>query len=587
MFSKTILIGFNRNLIRPFRLHQYAANSTRLGQKSTVSLVRKFSSKDVNDGDERSSNELIKESTVRSNEKSDERSMDGYDSDNDLSKIGLPPETKDKVSIYDTNETVEEARMRLIRESEVIDFDQNAIYMYPAGLNYSMKSDRIFDLECKHIEPYRDFGSISLIQSNVLIIGSGLLGTSIAFWLKDIGSKALDVNVIDRDFKNLHSNTGLTASGIQQQFTTHECVELAQHSADFLRTTRRHLNLINKEPPDIDYCPTGNLILADENGVDLMENSFRVQTELGQKTVRLDPDTLKAKYPWLNTNGVKLATLGLENEGHFNSQPLLKSLRMKAEHLEARFWQCEFVDFNLHLISVTDQTNNILKLERCRHAMVRDMGGDLFMISFDQVVICAGAENYKFGPLLGLGDPTHPEVCMHLPVPLKKRKRYYYAFECNLGPGIDFPLLIDPSGVYCRPDNFAGRYIAGKMPSEDEEIDNNNSDVDYKYFDNIIRPVLERRVPAFKNLRLLRGWSCFEDVNTFDGLPLIGNHPFYENVTFVGGLGVHAAALAPAVGKAVAELILFDQYRTVDLTRFGWERFFSGYKFEEKESMKF
>lgn len=176
---------------------------------------------------------------------------------------------------------------------------------------------------------------------------------------------------------------------------------------------------------------------------------------------------------------------------------------------------------------------------------------------------------------------------MRFPIPLKKRKRYYYAFECDEGPGIDFPLLMDPSGVFCRPDNYAGRYITGKLPSENEEIDNNNSDVDYKYFENIIQPVLIQRVPAFKNLKLLRGWSCFEDVNTFDGLPLIGYHPFYDNITFVAGLGVHAAALAPAIGKAVAESILFDEYKSTDLTRFGWERFFIDHNFENKENLKF
>lgn len=176
---------------------------------------------------------------------------------------------------------------------------------------------------------------------------------------------------------------------------------------------------------------------------------------------------------------------------------------------------------------------------------------------------------------------------MRLPLPLKKRKRYFYAFECEEGPGIDFPMLIDPSGVFCRVDGYAGRYITGKLPSEnEEEIDNNNSDVDYKYFENIIQPVLASRVPAFRNLRLLRGWSCFEDVCTIDQMPILGHHPFFENVTIVGGLGVHAAALAPAIGKCIAEKLLFDEYQTVDLTRFGWERFFFDHRFDE-EQLKF
>lgn len=163
------------------------------------------------------------------------------------------------------------------------------------------------------------------------------------------------------------------------------------------------------------------------------------------------------------------------------------------------------------------------------------------------------------------------------------RKRYYFAFECTGEcPGLDFPLLIDPSGVFVRRDGLGGRFIAGKQPTEQEEIDNNNSDVDYRYFENRIQPVLARRVPAFGQLRLLRGWAAFEDVNTFDQQPIIGRHPYFHNVYFAAGLGVHAVQMAPAIGRAMQELTLLTKYKTIDLERFSWERVFAEKKLDDR-----
>ena len=156
----------------------------------------------------------------------------------------LRKESKES-SIYDFQETVQEVRARLRKESEVCHSSGASQSMYPAGWDYAMKFERIYNLEKCDTKPYKELGAQSLAMSDVLIIGGGLVGTSIAYWLRELGTDMLHVNVIDRDFKYLHSNSALSVSGLQQQFTTRELIELSQNSADFLRTTRRHLNVFN------------------------------------------------------------------------------------------------------------------------------------------------------------------------------------------------------------------------------------------------------------------------------------------------------------------------------------------------------
>lgn len=330
----------------------------------------------------------------------DEEKDEAKDDAKDLvpsEKSKVKKEAKKESSIYDFYETVEEVRARLRKESEVCRSSYASQYMYPAGWDYAMKFERIYDLEQCDTKPFKDLGAQSLAQSTVLIIGGGLLGTSIAYWLRELGIDMLDVNVIDRDFKYLHSNSALSVSGLQQQFTTREFIELSQVSADFLRTTRRHLNVFNKEPPDVDFCPTGNLILCRADNVERFLENVRMQNEFGQKTILLSREQLVEQFPWLNGTDVELGSLGLENEGHFNTQALLRGMKIKAENLQARFWECEFVDFNQHLVKVVDNSNMPLKLERTRSALVRDKGNDLFQIDFEAVVICCGPENAEFG----------------------------------------------------------------------------------------------------------------------------------------------------------------------------------------------
>lgn len=300
-------------------------------------------------------------------------------------------------SVYDFQETVEEVRARLRKESEICHSSVASQYMYPAGWDYAMKFERIYDLEKCDTKPFKDLGAGSLAISNVLIIGGGLVGTSIAYWLRELGIDMLDVNVIDRDYKYLHSNSALSVTGLQQQFSTREFIELSQVSAEFLRTTRRHLNVFNKEPPDVDYCPTGNLILCKPENVDAFLESVAMQNQLGLKTILMSREQLREQFPWLNCDDVELGSIGLENEGHFNSQSLLRAMKIKAENLQARFWECEFVDFNQHLIKVIDPSCTPLKLERTRRALIRDKGNELFQIDFDSVVICCGPENAEFG----------------------------------------------------------------------------------------------------------------------------------------------------------------------------------------------
>ena len=89
-----------------------------------------------------------------------------------------------------------------------------------------------------------------------------------------------------------------------------------------------------------------------------------------------------------------------------------------------------------------------------------------------------------------------------VPLPVEPRKRYVYNVHCPTGPGLDCPLVVDPTGTYFRREGWSGNYLCGRSPSEDEEPDCTNNDVDYDFFDEKVWPVIANRARCFESLKV-------------------------------------------------------------------------------------
>jgi glycine/D-amino acid oxidase-like deaminating enzyme len=89
------------------------------------------------------------------------------------------------------------------------------------------------------------------------------------------------------------------------------------------------------------------------------------------------------------------------------------------------------------------------------------------------------------------------------------------------------------------------------------------------------------RSAAFESLKLMRAWAGHIEWNTFDGNPVLGAHPDCTNFIFANGFSGHGAQHLPAAGRAIAELITYGEFRTLDLSRFGYERLLTGVRVPE------
>jgi glycine/D-amino acid oxidase-like deaminating enzyme len=160
-----------------------------------------------------------------------------------------------------------------------------------------------------------------------------------------------------------------------------------------------------------------------------------------------------------------------------------------------------------------------------------------------------------------------------LDLPVRPRKRFVYVFDCREElTGV--PLTIDPSGVWFRPES--GGYICGVSPDAADDPDCLDFELDYRPFEEIIWPTLAHRVPAFEAIKLIRAWTGHYDYNLLDQNVIVGPAPSLPNFLFANGFSGHGLQQSPAIGRALAELVTFGGYRTLDLSRFGYERVLAG-----------
>jgi len=374
---------------------------------------------------------------------------------------------------------------------------------------------------------------------DVAIVGGGVIGSAVAYFLA--ANSAFDgrVAVIERDPSYAHCTTSRSVGGIRQQFSTRENILLSQFAAEFVRRADEHL-AVEDAVPALGFVEQGYLFLADQGAVERMRANHALQRRCGARVALLDVEDLRSRYSWLDTAGVALGSLGIENEGWIDSHALLMAFKAKARALGA-----EYIEGEITGIEVKSE----------RVGGVRLASGK--SIACAALVNAAGARAAQIASMAGIILPVAP------------RKRQVFVFECRQHlPGC--PLVIDPTGMYFRPES--GLFLCGISPSASDDPDTFDHEVDYVPFELTLWPMLARRVPAFEAIKLRNAWACTYAYNILDQNAVIGPHPGIPNFYFANGFSGHGLQQSPGVGRAISELIVHGAYKSIDLTRFGFWR---------------
>ena len=189
-------------------------------------------------------------------------------------------------------------------------------------------------------------------------------------------------------------------------------------------------------------------------------------------------------------------------------------------------------------------------------------------MSCGTVVNASGTRGAKTARMAGIDMPVEP------------RKRYTFIFAAEKPLDRDLPLTIDPSGVHFRTDGTY--YMAGCPPDHDPAVDHDDFAMDHAIWENHVWPIIATRVPQFEAIKLVNSWTGHYDYNTLDQNAILGPHTEVANFMFLNGFSGHGLQQSPAMGRGIAELIAHGQFRTLDLSPFGYARIAAGEPFTEK-----
>jgi len=378
------------------------------------------------------------------------------------------------------------------------------------------------------------------LETDIAIIGAGIVGAATAYALK-VGLKTdLRVLLVERDTSYRLCSTARSAGGIRQQFSTPENIHLSLATLDLVRNLKRHFG----PDADVGFREHGYLVMASADGAATIRSNAAIQRAHGGDIHVADSTALAARFPWLATDGIAVGAYSTSGEGWADPSALMNLLRAAA------------ITAGAELVR-GDVTDLVTRADRVTHIRLADGQS----IAATHVVNAAGAWSGAVARLAGAHIPVEP------------RKRYVYVVDCREATD-DLrraPLTVDPTGVWFRPEGRA--FICGISPAEADEPPAEDLDqIDDAPFTDLVWPALAQRVPVFESLRMTGAWAGFYDYNTLDQNALIGRVPGFGNFYAATGFSGHGFQQAYAAGRAIAEEIVFGRQTSLDLSRFSVDR---------------
>ena len=131
-----------------------------------------------------------------------------------------------------------------------------------------------------------------MTQYDVVIIGGAIVGSSVAYYLREEGFSG-SIALIERDPQFTHSATTLSCASIRQQFSVPENIRLSQFTLELFRRLEEEFGA----GADIGFRENGYLILASESGLPILKANHAAQLAEGADIVLEDAGRFGGAFP--------------------------------------------------------------------------------------------------------------------------------------------------------------------------------------------------------------------------------------------------------------------------------------------------
>jgi sarcosine oxidase, subunit beta len=372
--------------------------------------------------------------------------------------------------------------------------------------------------------------------ADVVIIGGGIVGSSIAYHLLVAGCK--NVLVIERETAQGKGSTGKSMGGVRAQFSTPVNIQMSLYSIPFYASFEERLG------HPCDYRPQGYLFCAtNDKHLAYLRANYEQQIAAGLKNVRLvDGDEIRNWFPQLRGDDIVGGSF-CSTDGFVDPYSAMSGFMAWAGDHGATLWK------NATVTGITHKNGSF------EIATARDV------VSTRTVVNCAGAWAASIASMVGISLPVEP--LRRMLVPTEPFDQFPHTA----------PMIVDIStGFHFRPEG-RGFLLAWNDP---EETPGYKMDFEPGFIEKILTRAADR-VPVFENVAVnpKRAWAGLYEM-TPDHHPILGESPEVRGFFFANGFSGHGVMHSPATGKILSDLILNGETDLIDASLLNFSRFAEG-----------
>jgi sarcosine oxidase subunit beta len=391
--------------------------------------------------------------------------------------------------------------------------------------------------------------SIQSVQA--VVIGGGVIGTSITYYLAKAG---IDVALFDQgDLASGTSGACAAAIGMQTKGSGLK-LKLA------LESKALYENLNEELGEDVEYEQDGGMIIAEtEDELEYLSSLIRRQQETGLKVELLERKEIKERQPALSD--CVIAATFCPFDGRVNPLKVTFGYARAARRYGAR----------IHTFTKVNRIN--LANERASEVTT-----DTGKIRAEWVINAGGIWAPEIGEMVGLSIPIRPRrgmlVVTEVVPPLIKgsllsvkylTSKYMARSADSSGPETQSEADGFTGGFTLRHSR-SGNFLFGSS----REFAGYNRNTTFKGI-SLLAQEAARLLPALRNVCAIRTFAGLRPF-TSDGLPILGKVPGLEGFIMAAGHEGDGIALAPITGKLIADLITRGECPDV-LSQLNFQRF--------------
>jgi sarcosine oxidase subunit beta len=378
--------------------------------------------------------------------------------------------------------------------------------------------------------------------ADVVIIGAGIVGSSIAWHLTQAGCR--NVLVIERETQQGLGSTGKSMGGVRAQFATEVNIRMSLYSIEVFRRFEE----LTGYPSG--YKPHGYLFLATSPAhLDYLRANQERQRALGLTNVELlAPEDVVKFFPLLRADDIVGGSY-CPTDGFVDPHSVMTGFMNAALRDGARLWR------GVEVTGITVDAEGV--------AGVQTTAGT---VATRTVVNAAGPWAAEVARMAGIELPVEPLRRMLVPT------------EPFAGLPERFPMIIDmTNGFHFRREGL-GLLMAWNDP---EETPGFKTSFDPAFIEKILTRAVHR-VPAFESLEVnpRRAWAGLYEV-TPDHHAVLGPAPQAPGFYLANGFSGHGVMHSPATGRIVSDLIVQGKTDLIDAEALSAARFAEGRLIEE------